>query len=251
MFSLEAILIWIESQIGRSEEDLVGQGFIPIAASPLKYNGRALIFYFDPSSEKIFTPRRNVRADEYAGGYIIAESPLDLLKYAADVVADTAARIDRNEVLSEISGYRDPVSLDQDDFNVTVRTAMIFHESSTNPDQYYHAYEITQSMRSDAPQSSSMRLQRRYWKIDDLAGNVDEVDGPGVIGQHPVLTPGKNHTYASRTSFATPEGLMSGFFTYCKLTEDDGPSYKMLKVPPFKLKSPVVDPELGNTITTI
>jgi len=40
-----------------------------------------------------------VRADEYAGGYIIAESPLDLLKYAADVVADTAARIDRNEVL--------------------------------------------------------------------------------------------------------------------------------------------------------
>lgn len=74
-------------------------------------------------------------------------------------------------------------------------------------------------MRSDAPHSSSMRLQRRYWKIDDLAGNVDEVDGPGVIGQHPVLTPGKNHTYASRTSFATPEGLMSGFFTYCKLTE--------------------------------
>ncbi|CAG5088324.1 Oidioi.mRNA.OKI2018_I69.PAR.g11805.t3.cds [Oikopleura dioica] len=192
MFSLEAILLWIESQIGRSEEDLVAQGFIPIAASPLKYNGRALIFYFDPSSEKIFTPRRNVRADEYTGGYIIAQNPLDLLKYAADVVTDTAGRIDQHEVLSELSGYRNPISLDQDDFNVTVRTAMIFHESSTNPDQFYHAYEITQSMRSDAPPSSSMRLQRRYWKIDDLAGNVDEVDGPGVIGQHPVLTPGKS-----------------------------------------------------------
>ena len=24
-----------------------------------------------------------------------------------------------------------------------------------------------------------MRLERRYWKIDDLKGNQDEVDGPG------------------------------------------------------------------------
>ena len=80
-----------------------------------------------------------MRADEYTGGYIIAESPLDLLKYAADVVTDTANRIDRHEVLrlaepacigdlyfsSEISGFREPVSLDQDDFNVTVRRRLI------------------------------------------------------------------------------------------------------------------------------
>ena len=80
-----------------------------------------------------------MRADEYTGGYIIAESPLDLLKYAADVVTDTADRIDRHEVLrsgqrawigdlnffSEISGFREPVSLDQDDFNVTVRRRLI------------------------------------------------------------------------------------------------------------------------------
>ena len=46
-----------------------------------------------------------------------------------------------------------------------------------------------------------MQLERRYWKIDDLSGNIDEVDGPGVIGQYPKLFPGTYHSYASRTSF--------------------------------------------------
>ena len=32
-----------------------------------------------------------------------------------------------------------------------------------------------------APKAESMQLERRYWKIDDLEGNIDEVDGPGKI----------------------------------------------------------------------
>ena len=40
-----------------------------------------------------------------------------------------------------------------------------------------HEYKSTLS----APKAESMQLERRYWKIDDLEGNIDEVDGPGKI----------------------------------------------------------------------
>ena len=98
-----------------------------------------------------------------------------------------------------------------------------------------------------------MKLERRYWKIDDLQGNTDEVDGrgeqrvillqklifkilySGVIGEYPVLKPGSSHKYASRTSFEVENGKMGGFFTYRKLHKDR--SY-LLHTPTFKLSVP-------------
>ena len=102
------------------------------------------------------------------------------------------------EVLDTISGFRNPVHKVQEDFTVSVRTACLYHESGTNPTSFHYAYEISQTMKRGADPAQSMKLQRRYWKIDNLAGDVDEVDGPGVIGQFPVLRPGARHTYASR-----------------------------------------------------
>jgi F-box protein 3 len=86
----------------------------------------------------------------------------------------------------------------QDEFGVSVRTAFLVHDSGTNPVSYHYAYEISQSMEKTGLPENSMILNRRYWKIDNLQGDVDEVDGPGVIGEYPILKPGVIHTYASR-----------------------------------------------------
>lgn len=114
------------------------------------------------------------------------------------LVQETVNRINDGEEVDTISGFREAVSQKQDDFTVTVRKTCLYHESGVNPASFHYAYEISQSMDKGADTSKSMKLQRRYWKIDDLLGDVDEVDGPGVIGQYPILRPGSRHTYASR-----------------------------------------------------
>ena len=38
-------------------------------------------------------------------------------------------------------------------------------------------------------------------------------DGEGVVGEQPVLAPGKSHDYVSGCPLATPFGSMEGFHT--------------------------------------
>ena len=55
-------------------------------------------------------------------------------------------------------------------------------------------------------------------------------------------------TFYFRTTFETPKGEMSGFFTYQRLQESENvPSHKLLKVPLFTLAAPEVDENLGKT----
>ena len=51
---------------------------------------------------------------------------------------------------------------------------------------------------------------------------MDEIDGPGVIGQYPVLKPGKMHTYASRSVKILKEYYWKEVFIYLAPSADDG-----------------------------
>lgn len=53
------------------------------------------------------------------------------------------------------------------------------------------AYNITISNESD----QIVQLKNRHWIITDQNGNKEEVRGPGVVGQQPVLLPGKKFSY--------------------------------------------------------
>lgn len=82
--------------------------------------------------------------------------------------------------------------------------------------------------------SETVQLVSRHWIITDAEGRVEEVRGPGVVGQQPVLAPGQSFTYTSGCPLTTPFGTMEG--TYQMVT-GNGDTFDA-KVAPFTLSEP-------------
>src|SRR5215470_17528572 len=66
--------------------------------------------------------------------------------------------------------------------------------------------------------SDTVQLLSRHWVITDATETVEEVRGPGVVGQQPVLSPGEAFQYSSWCPLKTPTGSMRG--TYQMVRED-------------------------------
>jgi ApaG protein len=113
---------------------------------------------------------------------------------------------------------------------VTVEPRFLPDKSSAADDRYFWAYtiEIVNLGRT------TVQLKTRYWKITDARGNVQEVRGPGVVGEQPVLKPGERFEYTSGVPLTTPTGLMTG--TY-QMVAENGERFDAV-VPAFSLDSP-------------
>ena len=96
--------------------------------------------------------------------------------------------------------------------------------------QWFFLYTITISNHGD----ETLQLLSRHWIITDSNGHVEEVKGPGVVGQQPVLAPGEGFTYTSGCPLSTPFGKMEG--TYQMVTPS-GESFDV-KIAPFTLSEP-------------
>ena len=59
---------------------------------------------------------------------------------------------------------------------------------------------------------STVQLMARRWTITDGHGHVEEVRGPGVVGEQPVIEPGDSYAYASGCPLTTPSGSMVGAY---------------------------------------
>lgn len=64
----------------------------------------------------------------------------------------------------------------------------------------------------------TVQLLSRHWIITHGNGHTEEVKGPGVVGEQPVLAPGESFEYTSRCLLTTPKGAMRG--TYQMVSED-------------------------------
>lgn len=82
--------------------------------------------------------------------------------------------------------------------------------------------------------SEQARLMSRHWIITDANGAVEEVRGPGVIGQQPILDPGQSFEYTSACPLGTSFGSMRG--TY-HMVSGDGTRFQV-EVAPFTLCEP-------------
>ncbi len=79
-----------------------------------------------------------------------------------------------------------------------------------------------------------MQLTERHWKITDANGRLEEVKGPGVVGEQPVLKPGETFRYTSGCPLTTPSGIMTG--TY-RMVAENGDVFEAA-IPVFSLDSP-------------
>jgi len=113
---------------------------------------------------------------------------------------------------------------------VTVEATYLPERSSPDEGSYAFAYTVTIANET-APR---VQLRRRHWIITDGNGHVEEVEGPGVVGQQPVLDAGEAHRYTSGAVLATPIGTMEG--TYEMHVE--GGRVFQARIPRFALQVP-------------
>lgn len=102
---------------------------------------------------------------------------------------------------------------------IATQTTYLPTHSRPDDDQYAFAYTITISNAGDA----SVQLLARHWQITDANGEVQEVRGEGVIGEQPIIRPGRYFRYTSGATLPTPVGYMCGEYTMI-LYDDDRPT---------------------------
>ncbi len=117
-----------------------------------------------------------------------------------------------------------------DDIAVEVQPFFLPDHSEPENDHFVWAYRITIENGSKRP----VQLRRRYWKITDGAGHVEEVEGAGVIGEEPRLLPGESYTYTSGCPLTVPSGVMQGYYT---MQLDTGERFR-IAIPAFSLDLP-------------
>jgi ApaG protein len=116
--------------------------------------------------------------------------------------------------------------------NVTVFVEPTYLSGESAPEQnvYVWAYKV----RIENNSAETLQLKTRYWKITDSYGRVQEVHGPGVVGEQPVLKPGESFEYTSGTPLSTPNGIMMGSYA---MQMTDG-TLMDIAIPAFSLHTP-------------
>lgn len=113
---------------------------------------------------------------------------------------------------------------------ITVRPIYLDDQSSPDDHHFAWAYEV----RIENLGEETAQLRSRSWRITDATGRTQEVTGPGVVGEQPVLKPGESFEYQSGTHLSTPSGIMVG--TY-RMETPNGTSFEV-RIPAFSLDSP-------------
>ena len=89
-----------------------------------------------------------------------------------------------------------------------VRVAVNFlpDQSQIEAGKWFWVYHIRIENHSD----ETVQLLTRHWRITDGRGMIQLIDGAGVVGEQPVIEPGRSHDYVSGCPLGTPHGSMEG-----------------------------------------
>jgi len=99
-------------------------------------------------------------------------------------------------------------STDTDGIRVDVRARFSAEHSNPSASRWFFLYTIRITNSGEI----AVQLLNRHWTIIDGTGHVQEVHGPGVVGEQPVLEPNASFEYTSGCPLPTPFGSMAGSF---------------------------------------
>ncbi|MBG88854.1 MAG: magnesium transporter [Verrucomicrobiales bacterium] len=120
-------------------------------------------------------------------------------------------------------GFYEPEGL-----HVTVDRVLYTPNLPSPPDQpFSFVYFIT--IHNDSERI--VTIKGRKWVVKDAAGSVTVVEGDGVVGEFPTLSPGEHFSYNSRHTLATPTGEAEG--SYIGL--DDSGCPILTRIPRFEM----------------
>jgi ApaG protein len=113
---------------------------------------------------------------------------------------------------------------------VSVKAEYVPEQSSPRSRRYVFTYTVKIANEGER----AAQLKSRHWIITDGEGKIEEVRGPGVVGQQPYLRPGEHFEYTSGCVLTTPRGEMKG--TY-QMHRPDGSTFDAT-IAPFALALP-------------
>lgn len=120
---------------------------------------------------------------------------------------------------------------------IMVEVEPIFVPEGSTKRSYRWQYHITIVNKG----KSSVQLLHRYWIITDKEGDMQTINGKGVVGKQPILKPGDVFRYTSNVILKVDSGFMCGYYQML-----EGDTSFMVQVPVFSLDGPNALPQYLN-----
>ena len=117
-----------------------------------------------------------------------------------------------------------------DNIQIIVEPAYLSERSDPTKPIYMFSYKI----KIKNTGTETVQLKSRYWHITDGNGNVEEIRGPGVVGNQPYLKNGERYEYTSFCPLPTEFGVMHGHF---EMISENGKKFNAI-IKPFRLTIP-------------
>lgn len=124
-------------------------------------------------------------------------------------------------------------SITTHNITVSVETRYEYEASRPAERKYIFVYYIKITNNSN----ETVQLLSRKWCIKNTENSIKVIEGDGVIGEQPVLSPGLSHQYRSWSILATPIGEMTGKY---KMINVDTQQEFWIDIPEFDLVTPFV-----------
>ena len=115
---------------------------------------------------------------------------------------------------------------------VRIQVESFYDPERSSPEEsyFFFAYQVRISNLG----TQTVQLISRNWIITDGNGETQQVHGPGVVGEQPVLTPGDVFDYTSFCPLHTPIGTMHGSY---QMVTAEGIAFDAV-IAPFGLEVP-------------
>ena len=121
---------------------------------------------------------------------------------------------------------------------VIVRVAPRYLPEQSDDLEPRHVWSYHVRIENSAAQP--VQLLTRHWVITDADARSETVDGPGVIGQQPLIQPGDAFDYVSGCPLATPSGTMHGHY----VMRSEAGVFEAT-IPAFALEHPSMKPSIN------
>lgn len=114
--------------------------------------------------------------------------------------------------------------------SVSVSTQFLPDQSEPQRRRWFWAYTVVIENKSEG----DVQLRRRFWRITNALGDVESVEGPGVVGEEPTIAIGESYQYTSGCPLDTTSGTMEGYY---EMQRQDGTRF-YANIPAFSLDIP-------------
>lgn len=100
-------------------------------------------------------------------------------------------------------------------YGVKISVESIYRKDLSNIENniYFFNYRIV--IENTNP--FDIQLLSRYWYIFDSLNPPKTVEGDGVVGEQPVIKPGRRHVYVSGCDLNSEVGYMKGFYNFIRV----------------------------------